>query len=200
MKQVISFLMVVTVILGVSLGASAITFEGDASYLLGLESTNGSGFAAHAKAEIISQVFVDGSFLTASVAKAEEAENSPRHHMLTAGALYRPVLDPDLHVFVGAGYVQLTVKEENEVKGQGIYGKFGVKIMPLPKWALVADVIFTPRYKIDGNIGSLSSSRATLSYEVFADFEVQATIKHYKSSQAGAVKNTLIGGGLSFSF
>lgn len=203
MKRTICLLMILTVLLGASMVASAVTFEGDASYLVGVSSKKGSGFAVHAKAEVISQVFVDGSFLTSSAAKEEGAESSLRHQLLTAGALYRPVIDPDLHVFVGAGYARLTSREpgaSEAVVGQGIYGKFGLKMLPMPKLTLVADVAFTPKYKVGNDTGTMTTARATLAYEVLDNLEVQATIKHYRATTPDTANNTLIGGGVSFSF
>lgn len=197
----VGLLLVLSFLLVASVTVSAVTFDGDASYLLGVSSQKGSGFAVHAKAELIDQVFVDGSFLTSSAEKAEGQTRSLGHQLVTAGALYRPVIDADLHVFVGGGYAGLTVNpvEGETAKGSGLYGKFGFKMIPTDQLTLEADLIFAPRYKVDEESGSLTTARATLGYEVYPNLKVQATLKHYKASP-GEVKNTLVGGGLSFSF
>lgn len=209
MKKPVFFLMVLcvlTLILATNFVATAASFEGDASYLFGLSGTKSRGFAAHARVNVMDAIFVDGSFLSTNTkVDPEEAEaKSLSRNLLSVGALYRTVNDPDLDVFVGAGFQRLNSKEGDAeaVIGQGIYGKFGFRFLPMPELLLTADLTYAPRYKEQdaATWSSLITARATVAYEFFDGFGIQGTIKHYKASQTSAVSDTLVGGGVSFHF
>lgn len=203
MRKPICFVIVLTVVfIATAFVAHAVSFEGDASYLFGI-STKSQGFATHAMVEVIDQVFVDGSFLSTSVKSAggDGPDSGLQSQLITVGGMYRPVADQDLEVFVGAGVVRLITKEEGaeEARGQGIYGKFGFKYLPVSKVSLIADVSYAPKYKEASAESHLVAARATLSYEVMDDLSVQGTVKHYRT-QATSNRDTLVGGGVTFRF
>lgn len=202
MKKPISFIVVLLVLfVSTTFVAGAVSFEGDVGYYFGLQNPKSQGFVAHAMIEIIDDVLVDGSFLSTNTKNADDDSNSSRN-LISAGGLYRPVNDQDLQVFVGAGFQALTVKDTDTDSegGQGIYGKFGFKFLPMPELSLVADVSYAPKFKEKGAEeakDSLLSARATLSYEVYDGLSVQGTVKYYKASE---ISDTLVGGGVSFCF
>jgi len=205
-KKSIFFLVVLCVLLvSTTFVASAVSFEGDASYLFGLGSSKSRGFAAHAMVEVIDDVFADGSFLstTAKTAAGDGPEETLSNSLISVGGLYRPVNDPDLGVFVGAGFLRLSTKAAgaDDLIGQGLYGKFGFKFLPTPQLTVVADVSYAPRYKEGTDKpGSFVSARAAVSYEVMDGLGLQGTIKHYKASVAPVTSDTLVGAGLTFRF
>lgn len=199
---------VLVLLLMLSLTSYAASFDIDGSYLygqgknLGLANVN-HGFVVHAMAELLTDVLVDGSFLHTNVTKLTnlplpEGEYA-QYQLMSGGGLYRVVNDRDLKVYVGAGYIQLARKAEpmEEFTGHGIYGKFGFKFMPLPKLQFVADLSYAPKYKVANDTASLTTARATISYKLYSDLALQGTVKYYNTELA---KNTLFGGGLSFSF
>lgn len=207
-KKSIYFLVILSVLfVSTSFVASAISFEGDASYLVGVGTSKSQGFVAHAMIEVIDHIFADGSFLNTNVKKStggEGADSTENNSLFTIGGLYRPVNDSDLQVFVGAGYLGLTTKVtgSSDSSGQGIYGKFGFRFLPLPQLSLMADVSYAPLYKEKDTdkSGHLVSTRATASYEVMDGVSVQGTIKHYRTSVTTSQKDILVGGGITFRF
>ncbi len=207
MKKAICFLVVLNVLLvATSFVASAVSFEGDASYLVGVGGSQSRGFGAHAMIKIIDQVFVDGSFLNTSATQSGGggADSTQNNSLFTVGAVYRPVNDADLQVFAGAGYLGLTTKStgSSETTGQGIYGKCGFRFLPMPQLSLMADVSYAPKYKETDTdkSGHLVSARATASYEVMDGLSLQATIKHYRTSTTPITNDILVGGGVTFRF
>ena len=200
MKKPVWFLVVLSVLLVSSFAVSAETLEGDASYLFGIGDTESRGFSVHAMAEVVANILADASFLSTSAAPTGD-DNSSRQ-MISGGALYRVVTESDLEVFAGGGFVQLTTKTTgtDDLKGRGIYGKFGFKFLPIDKVFVMADVSFAPKYKVGEAQGNLISARATVSYEVMTGLGLQGTIKHYRTSTGAAISDTLVGGGLTFSF
>lgn len=208
-KPIYFFVVLGLLIIATTFVASAISFEGDASYMYGVGDAKGRGFVAHARAEVMDQIFVDGSFLSTNAAKSAEGDASEgstlRNSLISVGGLYRPVNDSDLEVFVGAGFLRLIVHETglDDVSGQGIYGKFGFKFLPMPQLSIVADVSYAPKYKekgTDNASGNLISARATASYEVMDGLAVQGTVKHYRASVAPQTSDILLGGGVTFHF
>ena len=203
MKKPICFLVVLVILLvSTSFVASAVSFEGDVSYLFGIGGAQSRGFAAHAMAEVVDQVLVDGTLLSTWVKDAEGSETNPRHQLFSVGGLYRPVAESELELFVGAGYIHLATQEKglDDVRGGGIYGKFGLKVKPMEKVSLVADLSYAPKYKEEEKpLGHLISARATVSYKVTDDVALQGTARYYKKS-APITQDTLIGGGVTFWF
>lgn len=204
MKKPICFLVVLVILLvSTSFVASAVSFEGDVSYLFGIGGAQSRGFAAHAMAEVVDQVLVDGTLLSTRVKDAEGSETNPRHQLFSIGGLYRPVAESELELFAGAGYIHLATQEKglDDVRGGGIYGKFGLKVKSKEKVSLVADLSYAPKYKEDGKaLGNLMSARATVSYEIMDDLGLQGTFRYYKTSGAPVTSDTLIGGGVTFWF
>lgn len=184
MKRLVCMLAVLAVVFGASLAAGAVSVEGDASYLMGFGDNKGQGFAAHAKVELMAEVFADAGF--SYVTFGEERTET----LLTLGGLYRVASEEDLQIFIGGGYAMLTLTEKGVAaeengdgeKGNGIFGKFGFTLIPGPKMTLVADVGYAPRFKLNGadDRVSLITARATLSYEVMENIAVQGTVKHYR--------------------
>lgn len=199
MKKPICFLLVFLVLLvSTNFVASAAPFEGDVSYLFGIGDSGSQGFSAHALAELVEQVLVDGTFLSTWPKEAEEGVTSSRQ-LWSIGGLYRPVAESEMELFVGAGFLQLREESSETVRGSGIYGKFGLKVMPMEKLSLLADLSYAPKYKEDEEeSGNLFSARATLSYQVMDDLGLQGTVRYYKTSTAH--RDTLVGGGLTFWF
>lgn len=207
MKKPVCFLVVLSVLFVVtSFVASATSFEGDASYLVGVGGSKSRGFVAHAMFEVIDHVLVDGSFLNTNATEAasgEGVDTTQSNSLFTAGGLYRVVNDADLQVFVGGGYLGLTTKStgSNDSSGHGIYAKFGFRFLPLPELSLMADVSYAPKYKADTDVsGYLVSARATASYELMEGVGVQGTIKHYRTSLTASSRDILVGGGVTFRF
>lgn len=199
MKRLVCMLAVLAVVFGASLAAGAVSVEGDASYLMGFGDNKGQGFAAHAKVELMAEVFADAGF--SYVTFGEERTET----LLTLGGLYRVASEEDLQIFIGGGYAMLTLTEKGEngdgEKGNGIFGKFGFTLIPGPKMTLVADVGYAPRFKLNGadDAVSLITARATLSYEVMENIAVQGTVKHYRAGK-DIQSGVLIGGGVAISF
>lgn len=201
MKRLVCMLAVLAVVFGASLAAGAVSVEGDASYLMGFGDNKGQGFAAHAKVELMAEVFADAGF--SYVTFGEERTET----LLTLGGLYRVASEEDLQIFIGGGYAMLTLTEKGAVaeengggeKGNGIFGKFGFTLIPGPKMTLVADVGYAPRFKLNGADVSLITARATLSYEVMENIAVQGTVKHYRAGK-DIQSGVLIGGGVAISF
>lgn len=203
MKRLVCMLAVLAVVFGASLAAGAVSVEGDASYLMGFGDNKGQGFAAHAKVELMAEVFADAGF--SYVTFGEERTET----LLTLGGLYRVASEEDLQIFIGGGYAMLTLTEKgaaaeengDDEKGNGIFGKFGFTLIPGPKMTLVADVGYAPRFKLDGadDPVSLITARATLSYEVMENIAVQGTVKHYRAGK-DIQSGVLIGGGVAISF
>lgn len=199
MKRLVCMLAVLAVVFGASLAAGAVSVEGDASYLMGFGDNKGQGFAAHAKVELMAEVFADAGF--SYVTFGEERTET----LLTLGGLYRVASEEDLQIFIGGGYAMLTLTEKGEngdgEKGNGIFGKFGFTLIPGPKMTLVADVGYAPRFKLNGadDRVSLITARATLSYEVMENIAVQGTVKHYRAGK-DIQSGVLIGGGVAISF
>ncbi|HKM42829.1 MAG TPA: hypothetical protein VJZ70_02450 [Limnochordia bacterium] len=209
MKKPMYFLVVLcvcTLFVSTTFVASAVSFEGDASYLFGLGSSKSRGFTAHAMVEVLDDVFVDGSFLSTSTKVAVDAaeEKGLSNSLIGVGGLYRTVNDPDLAVFVGAGFLRLTTKETgaDDLIGQGIYGKFGFRFLPMPQLSVVAEISYAPKYKEKDTdtSGSLLSTRGTVSYEIMDGLGLQGTIKHYRASVTPASSDILVGGGITFRF
>ncbi|HOM01093.1 MAG TPA: hypothetical protein PK463_10010 [Limnochordia bacterium] len=199
MKRLVCMLAVLAVVFGASLAAGAVSVEGDASYLMGFGDNKGQGFAAHAKVELMAEVFADAGF--SYVTFGEERTET----LLTLGGLYRVASEEDLQIFIGGGYAMLTLTEKgdngDDEKGNGIFGKFGFTLIPGPKMTLVADVGYAPRFKLNGadDAVSLITARATLSYEVMENIAVQGTVKHYRAGK-DIQSGVLIGGGVAISF
>ncbi|MFY9361044.1 MAG: hypothetical protein WAQ06_06830 [Limnochordia bacterium] len=196
MKRLVCMLAVLAVVFGASLAAGAVSVEGDASYLMGFGDNKGQGFAAHAKVELMAEVFADAGF--SYVTFGEERTET----LLTLGGLYRVASEEDLQIFIGGGYAMLTLPENaEENKGNGIFGKFGFTLIPGPKMTLVADVGYAPHVKLNGadDPVSLITARATLSYEVMENIAVQGTVKHYRAGK-DIQSGVLIGGGVAISF
>lgn len=203
MKRLVCMLAVLAVVFGASLAAGAVSVEGDASYLMGFGDNKGQGFAAHAKVELMAEVFADAGF--SYVTFGEERTET----LLTLGGLYRVASEEDLQIFIGGGYAMLTLTEKvvpaedngDGKKGNGIFGKFGFTLIPGPKMTLVADVGYAPRFKLNGadDAVSLITARATLSYEVMENIAVQGTVKHYRAGK-DIQSGVLIGGGVAISF
>ncbi|MFY9165491.1 MAG: hypothetical protein WAO27_04660 [Limnochordia bacterium] len=202
MKRLVCMLAVLAVVFGASLAAGAVSVEGDASYLMGFGDNKGQGFAAHAKVELMAEVFADAGF--SYVTFGEERTET----LLTLGGLYRVASEEDLQIFIGGGYAMLTLTEKGaaaEENGDGekggIFGKFGFTLIPGPKMTLVADVGYAPHFKLDGadDPVSLITARATLSYEVMENIAVQGTVKHYRAGK-DIQSGVLIGGGVAISF
>jgi len=201
-KRLVCMLAVLAVVFGASLAAGAVSVEGDASYLMGFGDNKGQGFAAHAKVELMAEVFADAGF--SYVTFGEERTET----LLTLGGLYRVASEEDLQIFIGGGYAMLTLTEKGaaaEENGDGekggIFGKFGFTLIPGPKMTLVADVGYAPRFKLNGadDAVSLITARATLSYEVMENIAVQGTVKHYRAGK-DIQSGVLIGGGVAISF
>lgn len=207
-KPILFFVALCILFVSINFAARAVSFEGDASYLLSAGGSKQRGFAAHAMIELIDHFFVDGSFLTTNSKTDSDGDNGgsagESRSLLSVGGLYRPVNDGDLKVFVGGGFLRLTAKtgDADPLAGQGIYGKFGFKFLPMPKLSLTADVSFAPKYQgaAANTSGSLISARATATYEIIAGLGLQGTIKHYRTSAASSINDTLVGGGVTFSF
>ncbi|WP_461360233.1 hypothetical protein [Candidatus Darwinibacter acetoxidans] len=202
MKRLVCMLAVLAVVFGASLAAGAVSVEGDASYLMGFGDNKGQGFAAHAKVELMAEVFADAGF--SYVTFGEERTET----LLTLGGLYRVASEEDLQIFIGGGYAMLTLTEKvvaaedngDGKKGNGIFGKFGFTLIPGPKMTLVADVGYAPRFKLNADDRvSLITARATLSYEVMENIAVQGTVKHYRAGK-DIQSGVLIGGGVAISF
>jgi hypothetical protein len=187
-KRLVCMLAVLAVVFGASLAAGAVSVEGDASYLMGFGDNKGQGFAAHAKVELMAEVFADAGF--SYVTFGEERTET----LLTLGGLYRVASEEDLQIFIGGGYAMLTLTEKvvaaeengDGKKGNGIFGKFGFTLIPGPKMTLVADVGYAPHFKLNGadDPVSLITARATLSYEVMENIAVQGTVKHYRAGKS----------------
>lgn len=200
MKKLFCMLAVLGIVFGASMLAGAVSVDGDASYLFGLGEAKGQGFAVHAQVEVIADIFADAAFSTISF-KGEGGNKGPSDTLLNLGGLYRVANEDDLQVFVGGGYAMLTrnVPEATDAtKGNGLYGKFGFKLIAAPKLTLVADVAYAPRFKVDGTNGSLTTARATVAYEVMENISVQGTVKHYKSGSING--GFLVGGGIAVTF
>lgn len=202
MKRLIAVLAVLTMVLGASLAAGAVSVDGDVSYLIGLGQQKGQGFAAHAQVEVMKDIFADASFVSASFKDGEE--KGPSDTLLTIGGLYRVANEEDLQIFVGGGYAMLTHKHD-EVAGvdttdQGLFGKFGFKLIPAPKFTLFADVAFAPKLKLGEGSKTLTTARATVAYEVMENISVQGTVKHYRVSDSDITSGILVGGGVSVTF
>lgn len=200
-KPIYFFVIMLVLFVSTTFVASAVSFEGDAGYYFGLKEPKSRGFVVHGRVELMDDILVDGSFLSTS-SKDTESDKGSNRSLFGVGGLYRPVNDDDLQVFVGAGFHVLSAKETDaeSTGGQGIYGKFGFRFLPMPDLILVADVSYAPRFKEKGEantIGNLISARATVSYEVLDGLSVQGSIKHYK---AASISDTLVGGGITFSF
>ncbi len=203
MKRLVCMLAVLAVVFGASLAAGAVSVEGDASYLMGFGDNKGQGFAAHAKVELMAEVFADAGF--SYVTFGEERTET----LLTLGGLYRVASEEDLQIFIGGGYAMLTLTEKGVAadeengggeKSNGIFGKFGFTLIPGPKMTLVADVGYAPRFKLNADDRvSLITARATLSYEVMENIAVQGTVKHYRAGK-DIQSGVLIGGGVAISF
>ena len=202
MKRLVCMLAVLAVVFGASLAAGAVSVEGDASYLMGFGDNKGQGFAAHAKVELMAEVFADAGF--SYVTFGEERTET----LLTLGGLYRVASEEDLQIFIGGGYAMLTLTEKgvaaegngDDEKGTGIFGKFGFTLIPGPKMTLVAEVGYAPRFKLNADDRvSLITARATLSYEVMENIAVQGTVKHYRAGK-DIQSGVLIGGGVAISF
>ncbi|WP_461365336.1 hypothetical protein [Candidatus Darwinibacter acetoxidans] len=202
MKRLVCMLAVLAVVFGASLAAGAVSVEGDASYLMGFGDNKGQGFAAHAKVELMAEVFADAGF--SYVTFGEERTET----LLTLGGLYRVASEEDLQIFIGGGYAMLTLTEKvvaaeengDGEKSNGIFGKFGFTLIPGPKMTLVADVGYAPRFKLNADDRvSLITARATLSYEVMENIAVQGTVKHYRAGK-DIQSGVLIGGGVAISF
>ena len=217
MKNVGTLLGICILVLALGVQVSAVSFEADASYLLGKGESGGSklttqGIALQTSVEFFPQLLVDGSFLSSTlrstVKQGEEDEELPvsinlKHQLISGGALYQVLSDPDLQVVVGGGILELASKASGaeDVKGRGFYGKIGIAFAPQKKLVLRADLSYAPKYKVLEASGTFLNARATLSYEVYSDLGIQATIRHYKSSVENLnTSNTLVGGGITFSF
>lgn len=198
MKRLIAVLAVLTMVLGASLAAGAVSVDGDVSYLIGLGQQKGQGFAAHAQVEVMKDIFADASFVSASFKDGEE--KGPSDTLLTIGGLYRVANEEDLQIFVGGGYAMLTHKQDEADKGQGLFGKFGFKLIPAPKFTLFADVAFAPKLKLGEGSKTLTTARATVAYEVMENISVQGTVKHYRVSDSDITSGILVGGGVSVTF
>jgi hypothetical protein len=192
-KRLVCLFAVMSIVLGASLAAGAVSIDGDVSYLFGLGNQKAAGFAGHAMVEVMSQVLADGSF-SAVTPKGDGA--GPSEQLFTLGGLYRVASEDDLQVFVGGGFAMLTRPEVD--KGQGIYGKFGFKLIPMEKLTLIADVAYAPKYKVGDVTSNLTTARATISYDVMENVAVQGTFKHYRSGDVNS--GILIGGGVSVTF
>jgi len=208
-KRLIAVLAVLTMVLGASLAAGAVSVDGDVSYLIGLGQQKGQGFAAHAQVEVMKDIFADASFVSASFKDGEE--KGPSDTLLTIGGLYRVANEEDLQIFVGGGYAMLTHKhdevaavdttdEADKGQGQGLFGKFGFKLIPAPKFTLFADVAFAPKLKLGEGSKTLTTARATVAYEVMENISVQGTVKHYRVSDSDITSGILVGGGVSVTF
>jgi len=201
-KRLFCMLAVVTLVLGASFMASAISIEGDASYLIGLGQDKGQGFAVHGKAELFNDIFADAAFSAISFKGAGDGEKGLSDTLFTVGGLYRVANEEDLQIFVGGGYAMLTHKHsgEDDESGSGVFGKFGFKLIPADKLSLVADVAYAPKFKLGAGSENLTTARATISYEVLENILVQGTIKHYRVSNSDVTSGILVGGGVSFTF
>lgn len=193
MEKTIGLLIVVSLVLGMSLAAAAVSFEGDASILFGLGENKRRGLAIHGRADVYEELFADASFVTSS--PTGDGTTEAGQSLLTLGGLYRVVHDSDLQVFVGGGWTQLTAGES---KGHGLYGKFGFKLIAMPKLTLTADVAYAFKYAVGEQAGSLTAARATLAYDVAENVAVQGTIHHQRALQAETL--LLVGGGVAFRF
>lgn len=202
MKRLIAVLAVLTMVLGASLAAGAVSVDGDVSYLIGLGQQKGQGFAAHAQVEVMKDIFADASFVSASFKDGEE--KGPSDTLLTIGGLYRVANEEDLQIFVGGGYAKVaavdTTDEADKGQGQGLFGKFGFKLIPAPKFTLFADVAFAPKLKLGEGSKTLTTARATVAYEVMENISVQGTVKHYRVSDSDITSGILVGGGVSVTF
>lgn len=191
MNKTIGLLIVVSLILGMGAAAAAVSFEGDASIVFGLGENQRRGLAIHGRVDVYEEIFAEASFVTSTpTGDAEQGQS-----LLTLGGLYRVVHDSDLQVFVGGGWTQLTA---GETKGQGLYGKFGFKLIPMPKLTLTADVAYAFKYSVGEQAGTLTAARATLAYDLAENLGVQGTIHHQRALQADTV--LLVGGGVAFRF
>ena len=101
MKRLVCMLAVLAVVFGASLAAGAVSVEGDASYLMGFGDNKGQGFAAHAKVELMAEVFADAGF--SYVTFGEERTET----LLTLGGLYRVASEEDLQIFIGGGSIAM---------------------------------------------------------------------------------------------
>lgn len=200
MKRLIAVLAVLTMVLGASLAAGAVSVDGDVSYLIGLGQQKGQGFAAHAQVEVMKDIFADASFVSASFKDGEE--KGPSDTLLTIGGLYRVANEEDLQIFVGGGYAKVAAVDTTDEadKGQGLFGKFGFKLIPAPKFTLFADVAFAPKLKLGEGSKTLTTARATVAYEVMENISVQGTVKHYRVSDSDITSGILVGGGVSVTF
>lgn len=204
MKRLIAVLAVLTMVLGASLAAGAVSVDGDVSYLIGLGQQKGQGFAAHAQVEVMKDIFADASFVSASFKDGEEKR--PSDTLLTIGGLYRVANEEDLQIFVGGGYAKVAAvdttdeADKGQGQGQGLFGKFGFKLIPAPKFTLFADVAFAPKLKLGEGSKTLTTARATVAYEVMENISVQGTVKHYRVSDSDITSGILVGGGVSVTF
>lgn len=200
MKRLIAVLAVLTMVLGASLAVGAVSVDGDVSYLIGLGQQKGQGFAAHAQVEVMKDIFADASFVSASFKDGEE--KGPSDTLLTIGGLYRVANEEDLQIFVGGGYAKVAAVDTTDEadKGQGLFGKFGFKLIPAPKFTLFADVAFAPKLKLGEGSKTLTTARATVAYEVMENISVQGTVKHYRVSDSDITSGILVGGGVSVTF
>lgn len=204
-----------------SFSVGAASFQVDGSYLFGFGEhgslkSESNGFAVHGSVEIIPNVLVDGSFLSLNYTKlgtdkitTAVPEKALSERVVTFGGLYQVVSDQDLQVFVGAGLANYNSEAGKDTKvegkGKGIYGKLGLNFELMPKVNLLADLSYAPKFKYEEKDGTFVTARATVSYDLFNDISLQGTAKYYKtdvSGQTGDVTsaNTLVGGGVVFSF
>lgn len=190
--------------------ASAASFSADAAYVLGKSgSTEMRGFLAGVEGEVYSNIFLEGRFLNVSPAKDEEGSTES----LLYGALsYRVLQEADLDVLVGGGYttfnIQLPAVDDNDgdleadqpssEKGDGFFGKLGVRFTPIPRLVVSGDVAYSPGLSFEDNDSrTLITGRVLLSYEVLEQVSVQGTVVR---TSVGTANTLLYGGGITLQF
>ena len=187
--------------------ASAVSFTADGAFVLGNSgSAKVRGFVAGVEGEVYSNIFLEGRFLNVSPAKDEEGNSES---MLRADLTYRVLHEADLEVLVGGGYASYSIQlpkadDDNEdssepvslsEKGDGFFGKVGVKFAPAPKLVVSGDVAYAPGLDFgDHDSRTLVSGRVSLSYEVLDQVSVQGTLMR---TSVGSASTFLYGGGIT---
>lgn len=212
MKNTITLLGMLLLIVSLSLPASAASFETDVNYFFGTGDNGGvkmesRGYAFQASAQVLAGWEVDGSFLRTDVTKLAAAElpagTSLKHQVSSFGGSYQVLAEQDLQVIVGGGYLELTARatSASDLKGKGIYGRLGLTFTPMANLRLRADLSYAPKFKVAEVGGTFLQAKATLAYQIYNDFGLQGTVQHYKSTASNlTTTNHLVGAGIVLSF
>lgn len=192
MKKIVTLLAILILLLSLSFQAMAFSFDLDGNYYLGLDNmkinTEAGGFAVSARAGIMGNIWVDGSFLSTKM-----------ENLMAGGALYQVVDDHDLSVLIGGGYLGVNKKGTNtsDLTGQGVYWKMILKYLAASNLIIGGEVAYAPFYHSGAEKNNFLLGKATLGYELYRNLGLQVSVQKYGAGKESSTKGMLIGLGVA---